>query len=69
MYIDADRSASQIHHIYSETIFEPEKSGLLVASRTEIEKKLTKEELEAYMKIEFLNNITPFDRLPIMSVL
>ena len=66
VYIDADMICiSDPITSIQKTISELQKSGLLVAAKTEIEKKLTKEELEAYMKKEFFKRYWPFDRLPI----
>ena len=68
VYIDADMICiSDPIASIKETFSELEKSGQLVAAKTEIEKKLTKEELEAYMKIEFFKIYWPFDRLPIKN--
>ena len=68
VYIDADMICilDPIQSI-KETITELEKSGLLVAAKTEIEKKLAKQELEAYLKMEFFKLYWPFDRLPIKN--
>jgi len=68
VYIDADMICiSDPIASIKETFSELEKSGQLVAAKTEIEKKLTNEELEAYMKIEFFKRYWPFDRLPIKN--
>ena len=66
VYIDADMICISDPIIsIKEIISELEKSDLLLAAKTEIENKFTKQELETNMEIEFFKLYWPFDRLPI----